>query len=81
MPHPRCFSFHCSFLFYQNHGGSDVSGIDETIQDPKPANLECVEIPDSDDEWHYVAVADVQPNEELLCDYAKFHVYGHKVCC
>uniref|UniRef100_A0A7S3L682 SET domain-containing protein n=1 Tax=Amphora coffeiformis TaxID=265554 RepID=A0A7S3L682_9STRA len=64
-----------------NHGGSDISKLDDTI-DPsniKPANLECIKVPDTEDDWQYLAATDIKSGDELLCDYSKFHVYDNKL--
>ena len=59
-----------------NHGGCHVKE-EEKMKDIKPANVQFVELPGGDDEWQGIAVADIQPGGEFLCDYSKFHLYGH----
>ena len=60
-----------------NHGGTAIE--EEDMKNVRPDNLECIELPSSDDEWQYIAKCDIQPGEELLCDYSKFHDYSESL--
>jgi hypothetical protein len=67
----------------KNHGyGSGSSSGSSTnnaegFANVRPANLSCVEIPDTDEEWQYIANVDIKAGEELLCDYTTFHDYAN----
>lgn len=67
----------------KNHGcgssssSSNPATVAEGFSNVMPANLECVEIPDTDEEWQYIAKVDIHDGDELLCDYTKFHDYAN----
>lgn len=61
-----------------NHGGTAIAE-EEDMKHVRPDNLDCIELPNSDDEWQYIAKTDIQPGEELLCDYSKFHDYSESL--
>jgi hypothetical protein len=54
-----------------------MSWNEEGFNNVHPANLESVEIPDTDEEWHYIAKVEINAGDELLCDYTSFHDYAN----